>query len=435
MLEMLAANYMFAMGGAIILLFLLYLMFAFPNYIPHVLVGTYFLLPLIYKLSGLKELPLTTVFTLLLGPIVLWRSRKTVLIYLWPVAIYFVIVFVLSFHNNINIIEYKSAFIPVIISILCMLSLSNVEKAPTQFRSLTYFIIGWVIVNAMFSLLQIVIGESFYLISATEVAGKVGESQMQRGYGLIGMATQVGVNFCLGIPLIGTFLFDEAGKRKYFQYFFFSLCCFGLVLSFSRGAILGVVISLLFLLFLRKKYKLLAIYLLLGCSLVFSYSAAMTYLPREYSQFFQGKDGSAEARLPYVQIGLRMFADRPLTGFGYGGFYEKCIHYGSLMKLEAHNTYIQVLVEYGILGLLSFLLMIVLSAKGYIGYIRKGRSPTLRTLGIGYFSAMIALTINALVHCIEWNLIFWLVIIFGFLMHHYRVVENQRVCVMSRNYE
>lgn len=424
MLEMLTDNYMYAMGGALFFLFLLYLMFAFSNHIPHILVATYFFLPLVYKLASLNPLPLTTVFTLLLGPIVLWRSRKTAMIYLWPVAIYLILVMITSYINNVPLLENKSALIPIIIATLCMLSFSDGEDAPRHFLGFTWLIIGWIVVNTVFSILQMVKGQSFYLISATAVAGKVGSGKIQRGYGLIGMATQVGINFCLGVPLSGAFLFERERRRKYLQYAIFALCVVGLVLSFSRGAIFGVFLSLLFLLLLHKRIKLLVIYLLLAGTLAVSYQGVVNLLPDTYSHFFLGKDDSAGGRIPYVMIGLRMFGDRPITGFGFGGFSEQCIRYGSRIHLEAHNTYIQVLVEYGLLGLPAFLLMIALSANGYIGYIRKGRSQTMRTLCIGYFAALIALVVNALVHCMEWNLIFWLPVVFGYLMRHYLIVEK-----------
>jgi O-antigen ligase len=418
--DTLADNYLFVLVGAVFLVFLPYLMFVFYKFIPHVLVTTYFGLPLVYKLANLKPLPLTTVFTLLFGPIVLFRARKAALIYLWPIAYYLVLVVVSSVINDVSIIENKSALIPIVIAVLCMLSFSSEQDASERLKGFTYLIIAWIVVNSLFSILQILEGKSFYLISVAE-GTSVG--QIQRGYGLIGMATQVGINFCMGVPLIGSFLFQK-DRKKVFLFIIFAVSLAGLFLSFSRGAILGVFVSLLFLLLLHRRIKLLIICIILAVILVVTYTGITTLLPGKYSHFLLAKDDSARGRFPFVQIGLRMFADHPIAGFGYGGFYEKCIRYGSPIKIEAHNTYIQVLVEYGILGLLAFLLTIGLSALGYIGYIQRGRSPTMRTLGIGYFAAMVALLINALVHCMEWNLIFWLVVIFGLLMRHYLALER-----------
>ena len=118
-----------------------------------------------------------------------------------------------------------------------------------------------------------------------------------------------------------------------------------------------------------------------------------------------------------------MFAEHPITGFGYRGFWEYCTQYGSRIHIEAHNTYAQVLVEYGIFGIMLLLLIIFMSLKGYLAYIRRGSSQILKMQSIGYLSALFAILIDAIVHCFEWNLILWLPIMFGFMMQY--IVNNE----------
>ena len=427
MLENLFDNYLYLFGTAFFSLTLLYFMFRFSEFIPHFLVATYFGLPLFYKLTHLPLLPLTTIFTLLLGPVVLWHSRKRAIGYIWPIALYLLVVAFTSAINEVDLYEIKSALIPIIISALCMLSLSKDTPTAKGLTSLVYVIIGWIAVNSEFSILQIFLGDEFYVISVTEGA-TVGS--IQRGYGLIGMATEVGINFCLGVPLIAALLFDK-NRKKRLLFFVFVLSVMGLLLSYSRGAIVGTTMAIVLVLYLHKRQKLLVACLVFGITATFFYSSAVQILPQHQQHFAQGKDSSAGGRLPYVQIGLRMFEDRPLTGWGYGGFSENCIRYGSPIKLEAHNTPVQVLVEYGILGLMAFVLMIGLSIRGYIGYIQTGGSPALRTLSMGFLAALVAITFDGLVHDLEWNLVFWLAVIFGFLMQHYRGVERYAPSVGS----
>jgi O-antigen ligase len=239
------------------------------------------------------------------------------------------------------------------------------------------------------------------------------------------MATVVGFNFSLGVPLIAAQLFDKSRKKRLlFLVFVLVLCVVGLILSYSRGAIVGTMVAMFLVLYLHKRQRLLVAGIVIGIMAIFLYSSALQLLPQTQQRFVQGEDGSAGGRLPYVKIGLRMFEDRPLTGWGFGGFSENCMRYGSPIKLEAHNTPVQVLVEYGILGLVAFVLMIGLSIRGYIGYIQTGGSPALRTLSIGFLAALVAITIDGLVHDLEWNLVFWLALIFGFLMQHYRRAER-----------
>jgi hypothetical protein len=407
-------NNIYLLAGALFFLVLLYQTFAFANYIPHFLISVYFVLPLFYKLAHLKDLSLTTVFVLLMGPVILWRSNPNVIASFWPVAIYLIMVIITSLANNVSMWENKSAFMPLTVALLSAVSLSNrdVEK---RIRIFTYVIIGWIAINSVFSILQLTLGKAFYFISATNQ--KTSVLGVERGYGLIGMATEVGVTFCLGVPLIGTLLLDDK-RRKPLLFILFILGSIGLIAAFSRGAIFGVSIAVFSLLLFHKKYKLLATYFVAGVLLYTTYSALMLLLPDNYSSFLQGKDGSASARVPFTMLALKMFADRPLTGFGFGGFSEYCTQYGSKIHIEAHNTYAQVLVEYGLIGFLSFLFVIGRSVKGFLAYIRTGASAEIRVLAIGYLSALVAILIDATVHCFEWNLVLWVPVMFGYLMQY-----------------
>lgn len=420
MLELLSNNYFFLFTGAIFFLFLLYMMFAFAGYIPHFLLVVYFTLPLFYEITQLPPLPLTTIFVVLFGPVILWGTNLQLIASFWPIAAYILLVLITSYGNGVMLHEHKSFVIPIVISLLaaCSFSNKNIEK---RIKIFSLVIVCWIVLNAIFSLLQLTMGRAFYLIAAT---GSTKETLgVERGYGLIGMATQVGVTFCLGVPLIASLLLDER-RKKTLLLLAFALGCFGLVVSFSRGAIVGVFIALYFLLIFYKKYKLLSFLSTAGILLLLFYGSLMTLLPDNLSFFLQGKDGSASARVPYTMIALEMFIDRPITGFGFGGYYKFCTEYGSPIHIEAHNTYAQVLVEYGLIGFLLFLLVITLSIRGYVSYLRRGRSAEIRVHAIGYLSGLIAVLIDAAVHCFEWNLQFWLPLAFGYLMHHLRLSEQ-----------
>lgn len=419
MLDALTDNYLYINVIAVFGMVLLYLMFAFSDYIPHFLVAVYLSLPLIYKFANIKSLPLTTVFVIAFAPIILWRSRIMSITNYWPVAVYAFIVIGTSAINGVKMLDKVSTFVPITIALLCAMSLpaGNIEKRMVSFMNL-YFI--WIGLNAVFSILQLFKGDEYYLIS---VAEGYEINQIRRGYGLVGMATQIGLQFCLGLPLIASFYLGGKGKKTLWKLPLFILAVVGLILTFSRGAILGVSFSVALLLWFHRKYKMLACYVVIGALVAISYLSLMHLLPKHYSHFFQGKDSSAASRLPFTLVSLRMFAEHPITGFGYGGFWVHCTRYGSSVHIEAHNTYAQVLVEYGIFGFILFISIISMSLKGYWAYIRRGSSKILKMQSVGYLCALFAILINAIVHCFEWDLIFWLPIMFGFMMQD--IVNNE----------
>jgi O-antigen ligase len=77
---------------------------------------------------------------------------------------------------------------------------------------------------------------------------------------------------------------------------------------------------------------------------------------------------SAESRASFAYVSWRMFQDRPLFGFGFGQFPEAKLPYLDdrttslnlelIRPLAHHNTYLSLLVELGLVGLVLFLVIL-----------------------------------------------------------------------------
>jgi O-antigen ligase len=86
---------------------------------------------------------------------------------------------------------------------------------------------------------------------------------------------------------------------------------------------------------------------------------------------------SVFTRVELVETALRMWAERPMTGVGISQFYVLFPHYASTELLDAffdatgtrirhenaHNQFVQILVELGIVGFGAFLLVLVLALR------------------------------------------------------------------------
>ena len=133
----------------------------------------------------------------------------------------------------------------------------------------------------------------------------------------------------------------------------------GLVCSFSRGAWLGFAAAFLILLFLgRFKKKHLLYFLIPLClTLVTFLSLSPIKKSQRFRHFF-----SAPARVDYLNLGLKMIKDKPVFGQGAGNYALFLPHYvpcpGECIKCHLHNLYLQIAVETGFLGLLSFLFLL-----------------------------------------------------------------------------
>lgn len=117
------------------------------------------------------------------------------------------------------------------------------------------------------------------------------------------------------------------------------------------------------------------------------------------------------ARLGIWKGALLMFGDFPLIGRGLGLFMDHIPDYG-LEPLYAHNCYLQILAETGILGLLSFLWFLGVVWTKSIRKIISGFDP----LFLGLFSALAAFLIqisfDTQLYSLKLSILFWLLVSF-----------------------
>jgi O-antigen ligase len=130
--------------------------------------------------------------------------------------------------------------------------------------------------------------------------------------------------------------------------------------TFSRGGLIGLVAVIVLVAWRKRKLWILGlVVLVIGAGLLF----ASRYWSRgeDFSQL--DEDVSLQQRMGTYQAGLNMFLDHPLLGVGFAcslvawplyapeGLYTR----GALVT---HNTFVQVLSETGVLGLVPFVLLL-----------------------------------------------------------------------------
>ncbi|MCD6219941.1 O-antigen ligase family protein, partial [Candidatus Calescamantes bacterium] len=127
-----------------------------------------------------------------------------------------------------------------------------------------------------------------------------------------------------------------------------------LVLTFSKGCILGVLAS--FLLFYKKKKILLILLVVTTLFLLIS----IRFTPFQDLLTFQG-------RREVWRISWKMLKERPLTGWGWGSYryYLPFFKDATFNKIlpnvniqQAHNDYLQIWIEGGIISLLAFIFLL-----------------------------------------------------------------------------
>jgi probable O-glycosylation ligase (exosortase A-associated) len=149
-----------------------------------------------------------------------------------------------------------------------------------------------------------------------------------------------------------------------------------LLLTQSRGGMLasGAVLLLWAVRSLRRAPTLLGVAVALVC--VVQLGPGDPWQKRTDEATYHGEDVSARGRLDAWRTGLNMAAERPLTGVGAGAF---VIAYPTFAPGDAgparteHNTFIQLLAELGIPGLLAFLGALIAGVLGVTRATRHAR--------------------------------------------------------------
>jgi O-antigen ligase len=154
------------------------------------------------------------------------------------------------------------------------------------------------------------------------------------------------------------------------------LCAGGLFVTLSRGGLLALGFSMLAALFLAGRYRLLA---WTGATLAILVTVGYFALvaPPEARDRITKVDGGT-GRTDIWNVGWRMVEAHPVRGIGSGNFPHASIHYflepGALQYGEffidhpkvAHNMYLHVLAELGIVGLAMFVSLIGFSVVATI---------------------------------------------------------------------
>lgn len=163
----------------------------------------------------------------------------------------------------------------------------------------------------------------------------------------------MGMALNMVIPLM-LFLARNATDKKIriFFYVTFFASFMAVILTYSRGALLGL-IAVLFLLMLRSRRKFLALAFLFVGILI-----GQAYIPEKWFERMHTietyeEDQSAQQRIGTWEFGWNLALERPLTGGGFNA-YE-----GNPLGFYAHSVYFGILAEHGFIALGLFLLLAI----------------------------------------------------------------------------
>jgi len=188
----------------------------------------------------------------------------------------------------------------------------------------------------------------------------------------------------------------------------------GLLLTFSRGGLIACVGGILMLSFLFKKTRVLIIPAILLVIFLFGRNI--------YGNRSAGNgaiDPTVETRLLMLKDATRLFQEHPWTGVGLNTYYKNIEKNQdpSLPPDYAHNCYIQIIAEVGIVGFVSFLALVVYWFAWGIKSFGKLRDPELKFLLGGVLAGVFGLCVASFFDNVLFELLpatlFWILLGYG----------------------
>ena len=223
--------------------------------------------------------------------------------------------------------------------------------------------------------------------------------------GTVGSPNEAGAYLSVVLSVAVSVLFVEV-ERKY-KWLAAAVLAFGgaaLVFTFSRGAWTAFVLATILFFFSTRLQKRISFKPLIPFAAILLF----LYLPfhNEISnRFISDDNGSAESRVPLMNLAFRMIADNPILGVGANNFSAAMVDYltpefrkGFLYTV--HNKYLLVWSEIGPGGLLAYLAF-------FLGILRVGRAcwkqgdRFLSTLALGMTVAMIGNMVHQSVEILQ----------------------------------
>lgn len=233
-----------------------------------------------------------------------------------------------------------------------------------------------------------------------------------RAAGTVGDPNELAAALIVGLAVAMAFVVNRhfAVKQRALAGVAAALCLVGILISLSRGGLIGlgaaIVIAILFSGRWRRRVLALGgVLALLGVG----YFAFVASLPAQ-ERVLNVTGGNGSGRLELWTVGLRMIEANPINGVGTGQFQLDSVHYllrpGLFETGEyilstpkvAHNTYLNVTAELGIVGGVLFAALLLFSIACTVLAVKRARDSgdermeiMLRGLAIGIGGFLVTL--------------------------------------------
>jgi len=219
----------------------------------------------------------------------------------------------------------------------------------------------------------------------------------------------------LGVFPLTLYLFTRSRMLRGVALMGFLAVVYSVFLTLSRGGFLTLLFMFIVFLFAHYKHakKRLRPFLFMVSALMIGlYASGLLDLRPLYERFFgvhvRDLSSLTAGRTDFLRAGLNAALERPVFGYGGSRFASLWINYQAYGKLAVmHNLYMEILVQYGIVGILAFATIVFVSIRGFFVLRRKDFVNRETLLLYIPFISLAALLFSALALSWQWREIVW----------------------------
>ena len=325
--------------------------------------------------------------------------------------IFFMIMTTLAFVFSINLVLSLRFFIFYVNCFLLLYIVITELNTYAKFNVFIHITLFGIFLTGIYGIYQNFIGIP---VLASQVDVSIDSNLVGRVYSTIGNANNYAELLVMFLPFfVATFLNSKKIVHKVFYTIIMIPCLISLLLTYSRSSWIGLVVAVGMFIML-KKWRLIPVFGLIGLAI---FPLLPITITRRIMTIFSG-DSSTNMRFIIWKQTVPLIKDYWVTGIGLGPdvFIEMMKNYQTIRKaVHAHNIFLQILVETGILGLVSFLALKVHLFKQTVTVVlNKKIDMAYKNHIIAAISSIFGLLVVALVEYI-WHehrimLIYWLMV-------------------------
>jgi O-antigen ligase/Tfp pilus assembly protein PilF len=326
-----------------------------------------------------------------------------------PILLFILIMSISLFESEFLIISLRDYVIFLSYFLIFFLVLNNIENEEEFYSFIKIFYIITFIIS-IYTIIQYY-GLDPYFNGLTST---IGQKNLISNY----LASIFPIVFIF-------FLLEPIKKNRIFLFLLLSILYTTLMICQSRGIWISMGITSLFAIFIITKYKLLKIFkknkkwmnylLLVFIIITIIYSTenplnkSLVTAPQRALSTFDEKDPSINTRFVIWKNTLQMIKDKPLFGSGIGTFKMNYLDYQAkflknnpyyikywAFPRDAHNEYLQIGAELGVIGLGSFLLILFIFFHRVLKYFNQEKDDKKKIIIFGLLLGVICFLTHSL---------------------------------------